>query len=62
MMVKPPEWAQRLAFGVLAPIARARGLKPSYPEYLTSDVIVEPDSDALALVGPDGRLCSDARG
>jgi mannose-6-phosphate isomerase-like protein (cupin superfamily) len=56
VMEKPSAWAQRLAFGVLAPIARARGLKPSYPEYLTSDVVVEPDPEALALIGEDGRL------
>ena len=56
VMVKPPPWIQRLAFGVLAPIAKARGLKPTYPEYLTSDVVVEPDPAALALVGADGRL------
>jgi quercetin dioxygenase-like cupin family protein len=56
VMEKPPLWVQRLAFGVLAPIARARGLKPTYPEYLVSDVVVEPDPAALALVGADGRL------
>jgi quercetin dioxygenase-like cupin family protein len=56
VMVKPPPWIQRIVFAVLAPIARARGLKPTYPEYLTSDVVVEPDPEALALLGPDGRL------
>ena len=56
VVAKPPEWVQRLAFGLLAPIARARGLKPTYPEYLTSDVVVEPDPQALALVAADGRL------
>jgi mannose-6-phosphate isomerase-like protein (cupin superfamily) len=60
VMEKPPLWVQRLAFGVLAPIARARGLKPTYPEYLVSDAVVEPDPGALALVGPDGRLRLDA--
>ena len=58
VMVKPPPWVQRIVFAVLAPIARARGLKPTYPEYLTSDVVVEPDPGALALLGPDGRLRS----
>lgn len=53
---KPPPWIQNIVFAVLAPIARARGLKPSYTEYLESDVVVEPDPDALALIGPDGRL------
>jgi quercetin dioxygenase-like cupin family protein len=56
VMEKPPHWVQRLAFGVLAPIASARGLKPTYPEYLVSGVVVEPDPEALALVGADGRL------
>jgi quercetin dioxygenase-like cupin family protein len=58
VVAKPPPWVQGLVFGVLAPIARARGLKPSYPEYLTSAVVVEPDPEALALIGPDGRLLS----
>jgi quercetin dioxygenase-like cupin family protein len=56
VMESPPHWVQRIAFGVLAPIARARGLKPTYPEYLVSSVVVEPDPEALALVGADGRL------
>ncbi len=56
VMVKPPPWIQRIVFAVLAPIARARGLKPTYAEYLTSEVVVEPDQAALALIGPDGRL------
>ena len=56
VVMKPPPWAQAMLFGALAPIARARGLKPSYPEYLTSEVVAEPDPEALALVGPDGRL------
>lgn len=60
VMVKPPPWVQRVAFAVLAPIAKARGLKPTYPEYLTSDLVAEPDPDALALLGPDGRLHSGA--
>ena len=59
IMEKPPPWVQRLAFGVLAPIASARGLKPTYPEYLVSDIVVEPDPEALALVGADGRLRLD---
>jgi quercetin dioxygenase-like cupin family protein len=60
VMEKPPPWVQRLAFGELAPIASARGLKPTYPEYLVSSVVVEPDPGALALVGADGRLHLDA--
>lgn len=60
VMEKPPRWVQSLAFGVLAPIARARGLKPSYPQYLSSDVVAEPDPEALALIGGDGRLARQA--
>jgi mannose-6-phosphate isomerase-like protein (cupin superfamily) len=56
VVAKPPPWAQKILFGVLAPIARARGLKPTYDEYLTSSVVVEPDPAALALLGEDGRL------
>jgi mannose-6-phosphate isomerase-like protein (cupin superfamily) len=56
VVAKPPPWVQSVAFGVLAPIARMRGLKPTYEKYLTSDVVVEPDPAALELLGPDGRL------
>lgn len=59
IVAKPPPWVQRAVFAVLAPIARARGLEASYPQYLTSDVVVEPDPAALALVGEDGRLKFD---
>jgi quercetin dioxygenase-like cupin family protein len=58
VMVKPPPWIQRIVFAVLAPIARARGLRPTYAGYLTSEVVVEPDPAALALLSPDGRLRS----
>ena len=60
VMVTPPPWIQRVVFAVLAPIASARGLKPTSPEYISSDVVVEPDPEALALLGPDGRLRSSA--
>jgi quercetin dioxygenase-like cupin family protein len=33
-LTRPPRWAQRLLFGALAPIARARGYRGSYPDYL----------------------------
>lgn len=59
IVAKPPPWVQKALFGVLAPIARARGLKPTYEEYLTSDVVAEPDPAALALIGADGRLRFD---
>jgi quercetin dioxygenase-like cupin family protein len=42
--------------GVLAPLGRMLGKRPYYPEYVTSDVVVEPDPAALALLTPDGRL------
>jgi hypothetical protein len=52
----PPEAVQRVIFGVLAPIGRAMGRRPTYPEYLESDVVVEPDPAALALLDDGGRL------
>lgn len=55
-IASPPLWVQRLVFGALAPVGRLAGRKPSYPQYLYSDEVVEPDPEALALVGPDGRL------
>ncbi len=56
VLASPPVWVQSVAFGILAPIGRALGRKPSYPEYLTSDVVVEPDPAALALLDESGRL------
>lgn len=56
VVASPPPWLQRAIFGVLAPIGRARGLQPSYEEYLHSDVVVEPSPEALELLTPDGRL------
>jgi hypothetical protein len=47
---------QRIAFGLLAPIGRARGLEPYYQRYVDSDVVVEPDPAALALLDADRRL------
>lgn len=32
-VLSPPRWVQRLLFGVLAPIGRARGLRPTYPHH-----------------------------
>jgi mannose-6-phosphate isomerase-like protein (cupin superfamily) len=52
----PPEPVQRLMFGVLAPLGRALGRKPTYPEYLETGTVVEPDPAALALLDQDGRL------
>ena len=52
----PPRIVQRLTFPLLAPIARIRGLKPSYEEYLQGEGTAEPDPRALAELAPDGRL------
>lgn len=59
VVAKPPPWVQKIVFTALAPIARARGLKPTYEEYLHSDVVAEPDPAALELIGADGRLRFD---
>jgi mannose-6-phosphate isomerase-like protein (cupin superfamily) len=56
VVASPPPWLQKILFGVLAPIGRARGLEPYYERYLHSDVVVDPDPAALALLTPDGRL------
>jgi mannose-6-phosphate isomerase-like protein (cupin superfamily) len=56
VVLSPPPWAQRLLFGVLAPLGRRRGLQPKYERYLSSDIVVEPDPRALALLDADGRL------
>ena len=47
-------------FAVLAPLGRALGRQPSYPEYLSSSEVVEPDPEALALLDEAGRLASPA--
>jgi quercetin dioxygenase-like cupin family protein len=56
IIASPPPWLQRPVFFVLAQIGHAAGLKPCYQQYLSSDEIVEPASDALALLTEDGRL------
>jgi mannose-6-phosphate isomerase-like protein (cupin superfamily) len=56
VVASPPPWLQKVVFGVLAPIGRARGLEPYYEHYLHSDVVVEPSPEALELLTPDGRL------
>src|SRR5262249_34206635 len=40
---KPPAAVQSLIVHLVAPIGRALGRKPIYPEYLESDVVVELD-------------------
>ncbi|HVQ59703.1 MAG TPA: cupin domain-containing protein [Solirubrobacterales bacterium] len=56
VVASPPPALQRVLFGLLAPLGRMLGRRPYYPEYVTSDVVVEPDPAALALLTPDGRL------
>lgn len=56
VIASPPSWLQALVFGTLAPIGRLAGRKPSYERYLSSEVVVEPDPEALALLTPEGRL------
>lgn len=56
VVMSPPPWVQSVLFGVLAPIGRRRGLQPVYERYLTTEVSVEPDQRALALLDQDGRL------
>ncbi|HEU5104291.1 MAG TPA: cupin domain-containing protein [Solirubrobacterales bacterium] len=58
VIASPPTWVQSLAFGILAPLGRALGRRPSYPEYLTSTTVVEPDPAALALLDESGRMRS----
>ncbi|MDA0168559.1 cupin domain-containing protein [Solirubrobacter taibaiensis] len=47
----PPALVQRIAFAILGPIARRRGLKAIYPEYVGPHGSVEPDPRALAAAG-----------
>ncbi|MBO9533372.1 MAG: cupin domain-containing protein [Solirubrobacteraceae bacterium] len=51
VFTKPPRAVQRIAFALLAPIARARGLRPTYDEYLAPHGHTEPDPAALAAAG-----------
>ena len=48
-----PFWQQRIAFALLGPIARLRGLRGRYQEYEDRHGSVEPDSTALAAAGID---------
>jgi quercetin dioxygenase-like cupin family protein len=56
VITSPPPAAQRPLFLLLASVGHTVGLKAVYPEYLTSDKVVEPSADALALLTDDGRL------
>jgi mannose-6-phosphate isomerase-like protein (cupin superfamily) len=48
---QPPAFVQAVAFGVLGFIARRRGLKAIYPEYVGPHGSVEPDPEVLAAAG-----------
>jgi quercetin dioxygenase-like cupin family protein len=48
---RPPAFVQRIAFGALGVLARRRGLRAIYPEYLGPHGSVEPDPDVLAAAG-----------
>lgn len=60
VFTSPPPWLQRGVFAVLAPLGRALGRQPSYPEYLSASEVVELDSEALALLTDEGRLAAPA--
>jgi quercetin dioxygenase-like cupin family protein len=60
IMASPPPALQRLIFRLLSRPARWRGRQASYPQYLSSDRVVEPDPAALALLTAEGRLRSAA--
>ena len=51
VFTSPPRLVQRVAHALLAPIARLRGLRGAYPEYLRPHGSVEPDPAALAAAG-----------
>ena len=51
VFTKPPPFVQKLLFGVLGAIGRARGLRGVYPEYLGPDGRAEPDPEVVALAG-----------
>ena len=50
---KPPRPVQSVLFGVLGAIAKMRGLKAVYPEYLQPHGRAEPDPKVLAVAGLD---------
>jgi quercetin dioxygenase-like cupin family protein len=47
---KPPALVQKAVFGPLAALARGRGYRPMYPEYMQPQGHAEPDPKLLALV------------
>lgn len=62
LMASPPAWVQRLLYAALAPVGRVAGLHSWYPQYLHSDVLTEPEAEALALLDEQGRLRWNADG
>lgn len=48
---RPPAAVQRVLFGALGALGRARGLRGVYPEYLGPHGHVEPDPAAVAAAG-----------
>jgi quercetin dioxygenase-like cupin family protein len=56
IITSPPPWLQRPVFFVLAQLGHTGGLRPCYQQYLTSDEVLEPAPEALALLTEDGRL------
>jgi hypothetical protein len=48
---RPPAAVQRALIAVLAPIARRRGLRATYPQYAAPHGRAEPDPAALAAAG-----------
>jgi quercetin dioxygenase-like cupin family protein len=56
VLTSPPPGLQRVLFLFGASIGHTLGLRPSYPQYLTSEEVVAPDPAALALLDERGRL------
>jgi quercetin dioxygenase-like cupin family protein len=56
VLASPPPWAQRLVFGMLAPIGRLLGRQARYERHRTVAEITALDLDALALLDQHGRL------
>jgi quercetin dioxygenase-like cupin family protein len=52
----PPALVQKIAFGVLGFVARRRGLKAIYPEYIGRHGSVEPDPEVLAAAGLEALI------
>jgi hypothetical protein len=46
-----PRWVQQVAYAVLGPFAKMRGLRGVYPQYLGPQGSVQPDAEALAAAG-----------